>query len=52
MTAAPRMIWPSGVFRTPSSARTRAVMPMDVAVSAAPTKIAVSDGCPSARVSA
>ncbi len=44
ITAAPRMIWPSGVFRTPSSDRTRAVMPIDVAVSAAPTKIAVSVG--------
>ena len=51
-TAAPRMIWPSGVFSTPSSERTRAVIPIDVAVSAAPTKIAVSDGCPSAASSA
>ncbi len=41
-TAAPRMIWPSRVARTFSSERTRAVMPIEVAVRAAPTNVAVS----------
>ncbi len=35
-TAAPRMIWPSRVLSAPSSDSTRAVIPIEVAVSAAP----------------
>ena len=50
-TAAPRMIRPSRVSRTRSSERTRAVMPIDVAVSAAPTKMDVTLGYPAATVS-
>ena len=49
-TAAPRMICPSRDESMPSSERTRLVIPIDVAVSAAPTKIAVSVENPAIRV--
>ena len=40
MTAAPMMMRASGVLIRPRSDSTRAVIPTDVAVSVAPTKIA------------
>ena len=43
-TAAPRMTCASSVFMWPRSERTRAVMPTEVAVSAAPRKIATVVG--------
>ena len=42
ITAAPMMIRASGVLIRPRSARTRPVMPTDVAVRVAPMKIAVA----------
>jgi hypothetical protein len=51
-TAAPMMIFASDVPILPMSARTRAVMPMLVAVRVAPTKIETTDADPIAAITA
>ncbi len=48
ITAAPSTIWPSRVCSLSRSDNTRAEMPIDVAVSAAPHTIAGRDGIPNA----